>query len=162
MPDGKEPSAPFEKGLHARHVRTSDAPGGPSVLVVDDVEDNRDLYATYFEHSGFRASEARDGEEALAIIAQDMPDVVIMDLAMPRLDGWEATRLIKSNPRTAQIIVIVVTGTASNENLERARAAGANEVCTKPCLPRDLMGIVRTLLDERERRIPSVLPQRIR
>ena len=123
------------------------------MLVVDDVEDNRDLYATYFEHSGFRAQEACDGEEALALIAQDVPDVVIMDLAMPTLDGWEATRLIKTNPRTANVIVIVVTGTASHDNLERARAAGANEVCMKPCLPRELLEVVVRLLDERERRL---------
>ena len=156
MPDGKRSSTTLATEAH--RTRMSQAPGARTVLVVDDIEDNRDLYATYFEHSGFRALEARDGEEALASIAQDMPDVVIMDLAMPSLDGWEATRLIKSNPRTAHVIVIVVTGTASNENLASARAAGANEVCTKPCLPRELMDVVERLLDERERRIPSVLP----
>lgn len=117
------------------------------MLVVDDVEDNRDLYATYFEHWGFEAEQACDGEEALAMIAKRTPDVVIMDLSMPKLDGWEATRLIKSNPRTTHVLVVVVTGNTTPANLEAARAAGADEVFAKPCLPRDLLDRVHRRLD---------------
>ncbi|MBX3264264.1 MAG: response regulator, partial [Labilithrix sp.] len=90
-----------------------------------------------------------DGEEALAKIAKQPPDVVIMDLSMPKLDGWEATRLIKSNPRTTHVLVVVVTGNTTPANLEAARAAGADEVCAKPCLPRDLLDCVRRRLDTR-------------
>ncbi len=122
------------------------------MLVVDDVEDNRDLYATYLEHCGFRADQACDGEEALAKITREPPDVVIMDLSMPNLDGWEATRLVKSNPRTRHVIVIVVTGNATDGNMAAARAAGADEVCTKPCLPRDLLAHVERHLAARGRK----------
>lgn len=122
------------------------------VLVVDDVEDNRELYATFFEYAGYRVDQAADGEEALSKIARDQPDVVLMDLSMPTLDGWEATRLIKSNPRTNAIIVLVVTGFAMRNDLDRARAAGADDVCTKPCLPKDLVARVESLLARRARR----------
>ena len=116
---------------------------GTRVLVVDDVEDNRDLYAMFFEHAGFQTDQACDGEAALAMVERRTPDAVIMDLTMPRLDGWETTRLIKSNPKTSDVVVIVVTGSASTTHLERARAAGADEICTKPCRPRSLLETVK-------------------
>jgi two-component system, cell cycle response regulator DivK len=121
----------------------------PFILVVDDVEDNREIYALCFAAQGYRVAEAVDGEEALTIIAQDPPDLVVMDLSMPRLDGWETTRLIKSNPRTKNIIVLVVTGFAMRDDLARARAAGADDVCTKPCLPGVLLEKVEALLPRR-------------
>ena len=152
MPDGKMHVVRRELGSDAHPVRGSgarrsdDDAAARRILVVDDVEDNRDLYATYFAHWGFHAEQASDGEEALAIVAKRAPDVVIMDLSMPRLDGWEATRLIKSNPRTTQVIVIVVTGNTTPANLEAARAAGADAVCAKPCLPKELLDCVQELL----------------
>jgi two-component system cell cycle response regulator DivK len=150
--DGTRPAeatSPQETRPSDLVVRATRPERSARILIVDDAEDNRDLYALYFRHSGFTVDEARDGEEALAMIAKDKPDVVIMDLAMPRLDGWEATRLIKSNPRTSGVIVIVVTGSSLEENLHRARAAGANEICTKPCLPRSLSDVVMKCLDAR-------------
>lgn len=120
------------------------------VVVVDDVDDNRDVYAVYFEHAGFEVEEASNGEEVLTCVARRKPDVVIMDLFMPGVDGWEATRLIKSNPRTKSVVVIVVTGHATIDDIQRARAAGADDVCAKPCLPDALLAKVRALL-ERQR-----------
>lgn len=121
----------------------------PLLLVVDDIEDNRDLYASYFEYAGFRVEQANDGEEALAKVAREKPDAIIMDLAMPRLDGWEATRLIKTNPRTKDVVVIVLTGHVTPDDLTRARAAGADEIRGKPCMPADMLLLVRSLLDGR-------------
>lgn len=121
----------------------------PRILVVDDAEDTRILYASYLSYAGLIVEEANDGEEALALIAKTPPDLVIMDLAMPRMDGWESTRLIKSNPRTQAIRVIVVTSNAMPDQLARARAAGADEVLTKPCLPETLLGSVREVLRRR-------------
>lgn len=123
----------------------------PFVLVVDDAEDNRDLYATYFRWSGFRVDVAEDGEQALSKINRRAPDVVLMDLAMPKLDGWEATRLIKSNPRFRDMFVIVITGLALPDELARARAAGADRILSKPFLARDLHEIVVSLLKSRDR-----------
>jgi two-component system cell cycle response regulator DivK len=121
----------------------SDRFAKPRVLVVDDVEDNRELYATYFDHLGFRTEQACDGEDALAKIDADVPDVVIMDLSMPNLDGWATTRRIKQDPRTSHILVIVVTGHTTASNIAAAREAGADEVCAKPCVPRDLLARIR-------------------
>ena len=119
------------------------APRPVFVLIVDDVEDNRDLYATYFAYEGYRVAQAADGEVALAIVTADKPDVVIMDLSMPRMDGWEATRMIKSNPRTKDVVVIVLTGFHTPAALQRARAAGADDVFTKPCEPQALLALIR-------------------
>jgi CheY-like chemotaxis protein len=115
-------------------------------LIADDVEDNRDLYATYFESSGFDVYRASDGEEVLACIARRKPDVVVLDLSMPNIDGWEATRLIKANAQTRDVLVVVVTGRATHDDLTRARAVGADEVLTKPCLPQELLARVTALL----------------
>jgi len=122
------------------------ASDSPLVLLVDDVEDNRDLYATYFAYAGYRVDQARDGEEALTKVGREKPAVIVMDLAMPVLDGWEATRLLKSNPRTKDIVVLVLTGHATRDDIARARAAGADDVCTKPCYPHDLLNRVQALL----------------
>jgi two-component system, cell cycle response regulator DivK len=118
----------------------------PFVLVVDDSDDNRELYAEYFEYAGFRVAQAEDGDVALAIVDRELPDVVIMDLAMPRLDGWEATRRIKTNPKTSKVIVVVVTGNAIFESVARAKDVGADVVFTKPCLPLEIEQSAKRLL----------------
>jgi len=118
----------------------------PKILVVDDVEDTRLLYSSYLTYAGLSVQEAGDGEEALAILAKSPPDLVVMDLAMPRLDGWESTRRIKSDPRTKDVGVIVVTSNAMADQLASARAAGADEVLTKPCLPEVLFECVCKVL----------------
>jgi CheY-like chemotaxis protein len=115
----------------------------PRVLIVDDVADNRALYAEAFAAAGFEVVEATDGEDAIHKVETTRPDIVIMDLAMPDVDGWEATRRIKGGPARPDVKVIVVTGHATRLGLERARDAGADDVCTKPCLPRDLVDLVR-------------------
>jgi two-component system cell cycle response regulator DivK len=121
----------------------------PRILVVDDAEDTRVLYATFLSFSGLTVEEASDGEMALDSIAKSPPDLVVMDLAMPRVDGWETTRLIKSNPRTQKVRVIVVTSNAMPDQVAKARAAGADEVLTKPCLPEALLVAVRAVLARR-------------
>lgn len=141
--------ATCEALLQMTPSRKKPPPQRPRVVVADDVDDNRDVYALYFEHAGFDVAQARTGDEALACIESTNPVAVIMDLSMPGLDGWEATRLIKSNPRTKNVVVIVVTGHATFDDSQRARAAGADDVCTKPCLPDALLARVKALLERR-------------
>lgn len=117
------------------------------VLVVDDVEDNRNIYATYLTHQGFHVEQAVDGEDALAKIAAAKPDVIVMDLTMPVLDGWEATRRIKADAATNDIVVIALTGHVYGESLRRAEEAGADAVLTKPCTPEALFELIAELLD---------------
>jgi two-component system cell cycle response regulator DivK len=118
----------------------------PLILIVDDVDDNRAVYAEYFVHHGMRVEEAVDGVDALEKVEALGPDLVVMDLSMPRLDGWEATRRIKANPAWRHIPVLVVTGHAVVADLQRARDAGCDGLCTKPCLPNELLEQVRELL----------------
>src|SRR5690349_11342438 len=121
----------------------------PLILVVDDFDDNRGLYATSLRESGFRVEEATNGREALEKIAQAHPALVIMDLSMPVLDGWEATTRIKSDEKTAHITVVAVTSHATEKGLRAATDAGADDVVTRPCLPEDLLMRVRALLTPR-------------
>ena len=119
------------------------------VLIVDDVQENRELYVMCFSRAGLRVEEAHDGAEALAKIAKLKPDLVVMDLSMPNMDGWEATRLIKSSPLTKDVIVIVVTGHARPQDFRRAKGAGADEIYTKPCQPAELVSRAQALLANR-------------
>jgi CheY-like chemotaxis protein len=116
-------------------------------MLVDDSEDTRELYTGFFLDSGLRVTHAVDGDHALFKILATQPDLVIMDLGMPLLDGWAATRAMKAHPRSKHIPVIVLTGHVTADSLERARAAGADAVLTKPCLPHDLLAQVDEILD---------------
>jgi CheY-like chemotaxis protein len=118
------------------------------VLVVDDTEDNRTIFGLCLEDGGYRVAYAVDGEDALVKVASEPPALIVMDLAMPRMDGWEATRRIKSNPETKHIPVLVVTGTTTGDAVARARAAGASDVCMKPCRAEELLGKVRELIPQ--------------
>ena len=118
----------------------------PLILVVDDTEDTRQLYAEVLEAAGYRVEQATNGQEALDMIAADKPAVVLMDLSMPVMDGWEATTRIKGHPTTADVVVIALTGHATELGLTRVKEAGADVICAKPCLPDVVLKHVRTLL----------------
>jgi CheY-like chemotaxis protein len=120
---------------------------GPLVLIVDDVQDNRTVYVLFLRFSGFRVAEAENGLEALHQAETLMPDVIVMDLSLPVMDGWEATRRLKKDPRTKKIPVVVLTGHALPEHARAAREAGCDLVITKPCLPDQLMDAIRRMLD---------------
>jgi CheY-like chemotaxis protein len=117
----------------------------PLVLVVDDFDDNRLLYVSTIAEAGYDVDEASNGQEALDKIGTKRPAIIIMDLSMPVVDGWEATRRIKADPRTSDIVIIAVTGHATNYGLQQAREAGAEAVLTKPCLPEDLIRTISAL-----------------
>jgi CheY-like chemotaxis protein len=118
----------------------------PLVLVVDDFLDAREMYAEYFSFAGFRVAQASDGAEAVAKAFELIPDVVLMDLSLPGMDGWEATRRLKADPRTMHIPVIAVTGHALTGFSESAAEAGCDAFVTKPCLPDALVAEVRRVL----------------
>ena len=84
----------------------------PLILVVDDYQDAREMYAEYLQFSGFRVAEARNGNEALEQAFALKPDLILMDLSLPGMDGWEATRQLKSDERTRHIPVVALTGHA--------------------------------------------------
>jgi len=117
------------------------------VLVVEDYQDAREMYAAYLQFSGFDVAEAANGVEAVEKTTELLPDIVLMDLALPRMDGWEATRRLKADPRTRDIPIVALTGHALAGHAEGAREAGCDAFVTKPCLPDALVAEIRRLLD---------------
>jgi two-component system cell cycle response regulator DivK len=121
----------------------------PLILVVDDYQDAREMYAEYLEFSGFRVAEARNGNEAVEQAFALHPDLILMDLSLPGMDGWEATRRLKADDRTRQIPIVALTGHALAGASEGAKRAGCDSFVTKPCLPDDLVVEVRRMLNSR-------------
>ena len=130
----------------------------PRVLLVDDYPDAREMYGEYLEISGFDVIEAANGFEALQRAADDNPDIILMDLSLPLMDGWEANRRLKADVRTASIPVVGLTGQALAGTSEGARAAGCDGFVIKPCLPEDLVREIRRVLSLRAALLPSPSP----
>jgi CheY-like chemotaxis protein len=119
----------------------------PVVLVVDDFVDNREMYGEYLEHVGFRVLEAADGATAIAVARAERPAVIVMDLSLPGIDGWEATRILKDDPATRDIVIVALTGHAEAMSKARALEAGCDLFVAKPCLPADVAEHVTRALD---------------
>ena len=118
----------------------------PLVLIVEDQCELRRLYAQQFAISGFDVIEAENGADAIAHTTSHVPDVVLMDLSLPILDGWEATRRLKSDSRTAHIPVVALTAHDGSGELQRATRAGCDWFVPKPCPPDALITEVRRVL----------------
>jgi len=117
------------------------------ILLVEDNEMNRDMLSRRLERKGFEITIAVDGEEGVAKAFSVKPDLILMDMSLPKIDGWEATRQVKANPETASIPVIALTAHAMAEDREKALAAGCDEYDTKPVeLPR-LLEKIQGMLD---------------
>jgi two-component system cell cycle response regulator DivK len=119
----------------------------PRVLLVDDCPDAREMYAEYLEFSGFEVVQAGNGMEALERAVDSAPDIILMDLSLPVMDGWEATRRLKADARTASIPVVALTGHELVGLLERACNVECDGLVTKPCLPEDLLQEIRRMLE---------------
>src|SRR6187401_2909367 len=119
----------------------------PLVLVVEDYQDAREMYAAYLQFSGYRVAEATNGIEAIDKTLELLPDIILMDLALPKMDGWEATRRLKMDDRTKHIPIVALTGHALAGHAEGARQAGCDAFVTKPCLPDALVAEIKRLLD---------------
>jgi two-component system, cell cycle response regulator DivK len=118
----------------------------PLVLIVDDYQDAREMYAEYLEFSGFRVAEARNGLEAVEKAFALRPSVILMDLSLPVMDGWEATRRLKSDARTRSIPVVALTGHALDGSSRGAQDVGCDAYVIKPCLPDELVQEVQRVL----------------
>jgi len=127
----------------------------PLVLVVEDYQDAREMYAAYLSFSGYRVAEATNGVEAIEKTVELMPDIILMDLALPRMDGWEATRRLKLDERTKHIPIVALTGHALAGFAEGARQAGCDAFVTKPCLPDALVAEIQRMLAERAEPSPG-------
>jgi two-component system, cell cycle response regulator DivK len=124
----------------------SDTPRTPLVLLVEDFVDAREMYRDYLEFSGFRVETAGDGHEAIDKARACRPDVVLMDLSLPGLDGWEATRILKSDPETVAIPILALSAHAMAPEGRRAEEAGCDGFIAKPCLPHELVAEIGRFL----------------
>ena len=118
------------------------------ILVVEDQEDLRGVLRTLLTGSGYAMLEAADGETGVARAKSDRPDLILMDIQMPVLDGYEATRRIKADPDLAGTPVIAVSSFAMKGDEEKARAAGCDHYVTKPYSPMQLLRVIRSTLGE--------------
>lgn len=116
---------------------------GPKVLIVEDDLDNRWVMARMLTGAGYTPLEASDGQEALEIARRELPALILMDLALPRMDGWEATRRIKADPLLCSIPVLAVTALTMDSDKQRARAAGVDEYVIKPVRSSKIRDMVR-------------------
>jgi two-component system cell cycle response regulator DivK len=121
------------------------------VLIVDDILDNREMYMDYLRYVGFSVAGAATGEEAVGRARELGPAVILMDLSLPGMDGWEATRVLKADPATRDIVVIAVTGHAEPAYRARALEVGCDLVLTKPSLPSEITKHIIELLDAKAR-----------
>ena len=116
------------------------------ILVVEDQEDNRQIVRDLLTANDYEMTEAENGEEALAAVVKDRPDLILMDIQLPVMDGYEATRRIKADPSLRSIPIIAVTSYALSCDEEKARAAGCNDFVPKPYSPRQLLAKIREYL----------------
>jgi two-component system, cell cycle response regulator DivK len=119
-----------------------------TVLHIEDNEYNRKIVRQLLSRTTFRLLEALDGEEGVAVAKRELPDLILMDVQLPKLSGLEATRLLRADPRTAKIPLVVVTSFALSGDDRRAMDAGATAYLAKPYSPRDLMALIRKFLPE--------------
>jgi CheY-like chemotaxis protein len=118
----------------------------PVILLVDDDEETYNLYSDFLASSGFAVVGANDGEEAIRVAQREQPSLVIMDLGLPLLDGCEATRLLRSDPRTANVPILAMTGYVQRHFIELARQAGCDAFLCKPCPLERLLSEARRLI----------------
>ena len=133
------------------HAVRSQPPAPPlmdaaTVLIVEDNADNREIYCTILRHHGYIVAEAENGEDGIRVARQLLPALVLMDVSMPGIDGFEATRRLKADPLTASIPVIAVTAHALAEDRARALEAGCEAYLAKPVEPRRVLQEVERIL----------------
>lgn len=118
------------------------------ILVVEDQEDNMQILRDVLVNAEYQVSEAQNGEEALASVAKERPDLILMDIQLPIMDGYEATRRIKADASLRSIPIIAITSYALGSDEVRARAAGCDDFVPKPYSPRELLAKIRGYLDQ--------------
>lgn len=117
------------------------------MLLVEDNEDNRIIYSTVLRHTGFDVVEALNGVQAVELARRLLPDLILMDISIPEMDGWEATRILRQDSTTRDIPIIALTAHALADDRERANAIGFTAYLAKPIEPRAVVAEVRRWID---------------
>ena len=117
-----------------------------TVLLIEDNEDNRTVYRTILEHFGYQVVEARNGEDGIRMAREAHPDLILMDISIPVIDGWEATKILKADPTTAGIPIIALTAHALATDRAKAAEVGCDGYLAKPCEPRRVVAEVERFI----------------
>jgi DNA-binding response OmpR family regulator len=121
----------------------------PLVLAADDDEDILDLVAFRLERSGYTVIVARDGEEALELAAKELPDLAVLDVMMPKVDGFEVTRRLRADEATSRMPIILLTARSQDADVQQGFDAGADDYLRKPFSPDELRARVQAILGRR-------------
>ena len=116
------------------------------ILLVEDHEDNRNIYRTILEHYGFRVRIAKDGSEGVRLASEERPDLILLDIDIPVLDGFEVARQLKAAEATSRIPIVALTAHTTPEDRDRATAAGFDGYLAKPASPTHVAAEVRRFL----------------
>jgi two-component system cell cycle response regulator DivK len=119
-----------------------------TILYIEDNEYNRKIVRQLVSRTSYRLIEAVDGESGVGHAQKELPDLILMDVQLPKMSGLDATRVLKADPRTSHIPIIVITSFALSGDREKAAAAGADSYLAKPYSPRELLALVREFLPE--------------
>lgn len=125
---------------------TDSSAGAPRILLVEDQQDNQTIYRLILEHAGYTVLHAWDGAEGLRLAREHHPELILMDISVPLVDGWEATRQLKADPATAAIRVVALTAHAFPADRERAARIGFDDYLSKPVEPSRVLAAVRRLV----------------
>jgi CheY-like chemotaxis protein len=117
-----------------------------TVLLVEDNEDNRTVYRTILEHFGYHVIEARNGEDGIRMAREERPNLILMDISIPVIDGWEATKILKADPETQEIPIIALTAHALATDRAKAGEVGCDGYLAKPCEPRRVVAEVEKFI----------------
>lgn len=128
----------------------SATPSEQRVLLVEDNEDNRTIYSTVLRHRGYVVIEAEDGLRAVALARSEHPDLILMDISIPGMDGWEATKVLRGDPATCAIPIVALTAHALADDRERATEVGFSSYLAKPIEPNAVVAEVRRWLGNGE------------
>ena len=126
----------------------TESTAGTHILIVDDYQDALDIWAIYLKGSGYRVSTAADGASAIASARQLLPDLIVLDLELPGMSGFEVARALRANAETADIPLIAATGYSHLRQLDLAREVGFDAVVVKPCDPDQLVTEIERLITE--------------
>ena len=119
-----------------------------TILYVEDNEFNLKIVRQLLSRTSYRLIEAMDGESGVATAQRELPDLILMDVQLPKLSGLDATRQLRADPKTAAIPIVVITSFALSGDAEKAKAAGASAYLAKPYSPRELLQMIRNLVPE--------------
>jgi CheY-like chemotaxis protein len=127
----------------------AESPHPPRILLVDDYEDARVMYGHFLRMSGYHPIEAATGEQALELAHTEQPDLILLDMSLPGIDGWEVTAELKRDERTKHIPIVALTAHALQAERQRTEKAGCDGFLAKPCAPPDLLAEISRLLGRR-------------